>query len=383
MRARDWDEDYIYGLAVQEYDDIEFKASPTVDLSSPDGKNKTVDALAKEICALANSGGGFLVLGIKDPKACKTGLLEVVDGGVPMEFGKVDTAEWLRQNIPNMTEHKLRGFEVHPIETAGASSRIVPDKAVFVIGVPDSLEAPHQNARDHKYYVRVGGNSVPAPHRIVMDIVGRRQHPHIELDVLIEGRFQDYPGRTIDIPRQRKFVLKVTATNTGSVYAQYVNVLLRLPTNFVPNVDTWIAKQVEENGEKVCLEEITNTRRDIISGDGPYANYGPSWFAPILPGRSRQWEVPLDSDYSRIEWNEEAIRWIIFADNAPPVVGERQIKTIALDPEWSPNSCPCCGAEKITSQQWNCDCEVGLVRGGLFTCPNCGYCTGLHCRCGR
>jgi len=82
MKARDWTEEYIYGLAVQEYDDIEFKASPLIDLSSSEGKMKVLDSLAKEISALANYGGGFLVLGVKDPKECKNGSLEIVHGGI-------------------------------------------------------------------------------------------------------------------------------------------------------------------------------------------------------------------------------------------------------------------------------------------------------------
>lgn len=382
--VRDWDENYILSLPVQEYDDIEFKAPQWLDISTPAARDKTCTELARELSALANTGGGQLVLGIKDPQKCKSGVLEIADGGVPVILEKKDTAEWLRAVIPTLLEFPITGFEVHPILPNHSNSRIEAGKALFVIDVPDSEAAPHQSKRDNKYYMRIGGNSVPVGHRLVLDILGRQKYPDVILSFQIVGEFVDEVGRTIDRPRRRKFFIRVIAKNSGRVLAHYVNVILSFPPTLVPNVDIWVAKQEVENGETICKENLANTRRDIISGEEPYAQRGPSWFDPILPQRHHSWTLPLNQRFAHTNWNEESIRWEIFADNASGKIGTILVKDIVQITEWNQDSCPCCGAEEIARHQWNCDCDCKLLpRGTPFLCPHCGCCTGLHCRCGR
>ena len=74
----------------------------------------------------------------------------------------------------------------------GAGSFLSVDKSLFVVDVPDSDRAPHQSKRDLKYYVRLGGKSRPASHRLIEDIRARAKHPNFELqlelgDFRIEG----------------------------------------------------------------------------------------------------------------------------------------------------------------------------------------------------
>src|SRR5260370_41600067 len=55
------------------------------------------------------------------------------------------------------------------------------DKGFYIVDMPDSERAPHQSKRDSKYYVRLGGRSQPASHKLIEDIRNRRRHPVLEL----------------------------------------------------------------------------------------------------------------------------------------------------------------------------------------------------------
>jgi hypothetical protein len=52
-----------------------------------------------------------------------------------------------------------------------------------VIDVGDSAAAPHQSKRDHIYYYRVGGRSVPAPHFYLELLRQRLTHPALEFSL--------------------------------------------------------------------------------------------------------------------------------------------------------------------------------------------------------
>jgi predicted HTH transcriptional regulator len=72
-----WDEDYVASLPKGEFDWLEYKAS-----------QKFIDPgwsqdMSKYVSAWANYDGGYIIFGVKDPKA--DGVL-VIDGGVPESF---------------------------------------------------------------------------------------------------------------------------------------------------------------------------------------------------------------------------------------------------------------------------------------------------------
>lgn len=80
-----------------------------------------------------------------------------------------------------MTDFEIVGFNVYEIPPKAIGSSFAPDKSVYVVDVPDSERAPHQSKRDLKYYIRLGGNSQPAPHRLIEDIRNRARHPRLEV----------------------------------------------------------------------------------------------------------------------------------------------------------------------------------------------------------
>jgi hypothetical protein len=116
--------------------------------------------LAKTVSALANSGGGHLVLGVAD---------DGTPDGIPPLVGRTSVKDWLEQKLPNLVSYPLSLFRVHLVER-GMPSRVPPDREVVVIDVGDSPLAPHQcvhnggDARKNTYYYRQAGRSEPAPH---------------------------------------------------------------------------------------------------------------------------------------------------------------------------------------------------------------------------
>jgi hypothetical protein len=154
-----WTEEQVLALPSGEPDAFDRKSGLL--LSKPDFE----EALGKALSAFANSGGGHLLLGVKDDGT--------FDGVPPMtKKGKTSTREWLEQKIPALLDRPLQDFKVHQVVPSSPSS-IPPGQVVIVIDVGDSNLAPHQNASNHIYYFRVGGHSKPAPH-FYLDILWQR-----------------------------------------------------------------------------------------------------------------------------------------------------------------------------------------------------------------
>src|SRR4051812_47745973 len=97
-----WTESDVKSLPTGEHDYFDRKSG---EVFNDTGHLK--GTLAKAISAFANSGGGSLVLGVRD------------DGtfdGVPAVNGSTPTREWLEQLIPNLVSYSLASFRVHEVE---------------------------------------------------------------------------------------------------------------------------------------------------------------------------------------------------------------------------------------------------------------------------
>lgn len=328
--ANEWDEEYIYALPMGEFDWLEVKGRRGIDLTLPNIKESdALEVLSKEISAFANTGGGFLLYGMKDPR--KVGKWEVDDGGIEMSSPKGDLKEWLEDVIPHQVDFPLTNFNVYAIQASKPNSEIQAGRAVYLIEIQDSLQAPHQ-AKDKKYYARVAGKSVPIGHRLVGDIMGRRQNPNLEIEFWIEEnteRFTNSQGRPVV---HTSYILWVRAQNTGRVYANYVNCFIDIPWVLLNN-DKLKYIQDQIRGKEYYREYFDNTTRDLIdvkvTGFGPAREtHGPARFVPMLPSRSRTWKIELSDALPDVEKAEHIIKWSLFADNSPSTQGEVKIESI-------------------------------------------------------
>lgn len=335
MKERiDWDEEYILNLPVGEFDWLEVKGRNGLDLTLPSVKESDVKSnISKAISAFANSGGGALILGLKNPNH----VWEVDDGGINLEIKKPTTKEWLEDIIPNLVDLPLTKFNIYSVKKKESTSQIADGRGIFIVEIPGSEQAPHQ-ALDNKYYIRVGGKSRPIGHRLVSDIFGRKSFPKIQLEFAIQESF--YKEKEIlpltysfsktnreEKPLKRKCELIVEAENIGKVYALYVNVFLNIPMKLATTNEikySYINKKNSKTIEGIEYYQWSrmNTRRDIIKSEVMgRSEYGSSWFDPILPSLSFVWERDIFEDFSLEKYGDLKIFWEVYADNAPPEKG--------------------------------------------------------------
>lgn len=156
-----WTEDMILALPAGEHDFFDRKSG----LLFKDSDFRR--DLAKALSAFANSGGGHVLLGVRDDGS--------VDGVPPFE-GRTSTRERIEQIIPHLLSHPLQDFRVHEVIPA-APSAIPPDRVVIVIDVGDSMFAPHQTNDTKDYYFRSGGHSIKAPHVYLEALRSRQRFP--------------------------------------------------------------------------------------------------------------------------------------------------------------------------------------------------------------
>jgi hypothetical protein len=333
--AREWDESYLLSLPNGEFDWLEIKGRRGLDLTCPGTTEAHVkEILSKAISAFANTGGGRLVCGLAKTD---TGWM-VDDGGVSLDMRRPTTREWLEDIIPSLVDFPLSSFNVYCVQSSGEDSSIAHDRGVFVIDIGDSEAAPHQ-ANDKRYYARVAGKSLPIPHRLVMDILGRRKHPKIELSFRLEEEFHtpgDFGGTPIEIvdgePRIRRKTRRVTlwtlATNGGAVFAQYVFCELSVPARMVRKMFYEKLPHLVHEIDGVEYFPIIhrNTEDDVPHKE----RHGSALHEPILPGLRRAWSDLLREDLKFEEVQDFAIRWVSQADNSPKLSGQIRIGDIPI-----------------------------------------------------
>lgn len=164
-----WTEEDITMLAAEEPDTFDRKSGGIMQKSPDD----LYDALAKAASAFSNSGGGTLILGVADD-----GTID----GVDATRGKTSMKDWLEQKLPGLVTYPLSLFRVHTVQRSKVSA-IPKDKVVIVIEFGDSPLAPHQNARDKKYYHRAAGRSEPAGHFYIELLRQRLTSPSLAANI--------------------------------------------------------------------------------------------------------------------------------------------------------------------------------------------------------
>ena len=137
----------------------------------------------------------------------------------------------------------------------------------------------------------------------------------------------------------RCFSLFAKAENIGAVYAKYVNIFVEIPHFILPHFNS---NTIYDDN---YLWQIDNTVRDRttehplvynptkVPSDIKIIN-GPSRYAPILPGLSKEWSIKLRNLGDALPRghfaDDDKLEWEIYADNAFPVFGETHLKYIEL-----------------------------------------------------
>ncbi len=172
LKREDWTEDQINELPSGEHDYFDRKSGALFDNVSD--RNNLSDTLAKAASAFANSGGGSLILGVTDAG--------VIDGVPRISSGRTATRDWLEQKLPQLLDYRLGDFRVHVVLPT-SNSKIPSGRDVIVVDFGDSALAPHQSARDHTYYYRSAGRSIPAPHFYLELLRQRLTSPSLDFNL--------------------------------------------------------------------------------------------------------------------------------------------------------------------------------------------------------
>ena len=159
-----WTEAEVLAFPAGEHDYFDRKAAAFVD---------SREAMAKAVSAFANSGGGHILIGVRDD-----GTIE----GISRTRGRTATREWLEQVIPSTVSPPLSDFRVHEVEPDLAASQIPSGRAVLVVDIADSRLAPHQAEMQRIYFYREAGHSKPAPHFYIEALRNRLVTPILRAD---------------------------------------------------------------------------------------------------------------------------------------------------------------------------------------------------------
>jgi hypothetical protein len=141
-----------------------------------------------------------------------------LDGGVDFTL-KNGIQDWLEDKLPNLTDRKLPKIQIQPIPISLGET-----KGPLVIYVPPSSEAPHQ-ARDKKFYTRIGSKLQALSTRAVFDIANRQKHPVVSVSVGLNLFHHDDQ----DNPRSN---LLWTVSNDSEVLCRHFGLQIRVPLTY-------------------------------------------------------------------------------------------------------------------------------------------------------
>jgi hypothetical protein len=316
----EWDEAYILGLPPGEHDWIEFKDTRSLDFSLPSGnENKSLNALSKQVSAFANSGGGVIVYGIKNPTS---GMPREIDdiGGVSLSL-KNGVKEWLEDAITTIVDPMLARFNVYTLEGGKSGSAIASGRALVIIEIPASESAPHQ-ANDNVYYGRVAGKSRPLSHRFVLDILNRPKHPKMKVTIKLVNK-------RVDGGAEKEPAFEIFCENAGRVVAEYVCLFITFPASLVEEHNYYFTRV----DDAYVQRSFKNLREDIVGWTrmGQHGYEKPNTitrYDPVLPGLGFTRTEELRRTGSVIDLSKHAdeyIEWEIYADSAPTVHGKIRV----------------------------------------------------------
>jgi hypothetical protein len=291
----EWSEGRLENLIPHESDTQEFKGSLFVTDIAGKVRSDFLDNLSKQISAFANAAGGTLFLGIND-----TG---EIDGGVQIALRANGTREWLEDVIPNVVDPQLKQFNVYEVGSSGPQSAVADGRAVFVIEVPESEDAPHQS-RDRRYYLRIAGKSRPMSHRHVLDVLNRVRDPEVSIQ-----RVDPYGDpEVVHDPRGPSALVRLRGTliNSGRALAKHVGCEFGLP-RFAVNSEC----------RRRTLETHGCTSLSQRPGEVTFSFYHPT---PVFPQQElsfgETWIAIHRTNLHHYTEGRVLLRWRIYADAA-------------------------------------------------------------------
>ncbi len=159
--------------AKEESDKIEFKS-----YHNPDEKNHTEkeNGVIKAICGLLNSEGGLVIWGAPIGQII-TGKKEKIFMGALSPADKLIEKDSFISRVTDLITPSPKGIKFQTLESSG--------KYIYIIEVEQSFYSPHQFR--NIYYMRIDGQTKPAPHHFIEALFRKVTFPKLEGYVTIDS----------------------------------------------------------------------------------------------------------------------------------------------------------------------------------------------------
>jgi len=314
---------------VEESIHLDYKSAEA--LSKSQGKKTEI---AKDVSSFANSDGGIIIYGISEyNETINSHLPEKIDPIKRTEFSK----EWLEQVINSNIFPKINDVTIKSINVENSG-----DEVVYVVIIGKSTTAHQSN--DYRYYKRHNFMSIAMYDYEVRDIMNRNKFPKIELIFDIEQYKHEvkpfspsiqlaFQKTQNEIQKEYKTynTLKIYAFNKRSIYTNYVNCFLEIPSSVLDEKKYMHIDKYEKNNilyQKIYCDNTVREVKEVTTiMNSSYPKYWPSRYDPILPDTKMKLEgINLKSNFNI---SSGTIYWSVNADNADKVTGEIEIIDIA------------------------------------------------------
>jgi hypothetical protein len=127
-----------------------------------------IEKLCKTITGMLNSQGGLIIVGSPAKQKLTTGK-EVFKGELTFSENPVNK-DWLVNKITDSITPNPSNIKVNPIECSRGT--------IYIIEIEKSLYSPHQY--EYTYYMRIDGQTKPAPHHYVEALMKKISFPLLQ-----------------------------------------------------------------------------------------------------------------------------------------------------------------------------------------------------------
>lgn len=263
-------------------------------------KDKT--EISKDISAMANASGGIIIYGVKTKERGKNKTLPD-----KITYINPTNAEILDQVINSQIRPPISGIRKKFIGKKKTHQ-------IMVVHIPQSVESPHQNLADKRYYRRSLSESLPMEHDLIALHFGKRSEPVLQL--IVSYATEKKPELIFDEENfSQELEFLVSLLNTGKTVAKYTKVIISFPnTADIKLLNT---------GSLVDIGDLYPGRKEKVY----QYSYNNDVVHPDLKLRITNIKLKVSKNFITKQMEDRIVlNWKIFADGMVKKEGKNYLK---------------------------------------------------------